>query len=88
MAKKPSLTLNLGTNGLKVTFEPPPMAGQAGRSQGQDRSTVTYPSSGHARLCLIWLSCDNRRTRYTAPLAWISMSYLERTNKTNPTIVL
>ncbi|KAG8291053.1 hypothetical protein J6590_070305 [Homalodisca vitripennis] len=25
-AKKPSLTLNLGTNGLKVTSEPPPMA--------------------------------------------------------------
>ncbi|KAG8272636.1 hypothetical protein J6590_037931 [Homalodisca vitripennis] len=67
-AKKPSLTLNLGTNGLKVTSEPPPMAGQAGRLQGQDRSAVTYPSSGHARRCLIWLSCDNRRTRYTAPL--------------------
>ncbi|KAG8256251.1 hypothetical protein J6590_072916 [Homalodisca vitripennis] len=48
-AKKPSLTLNLGINGLKVTFEPPPMAGQAGRLQGQDRSAVTYPSSSHAR---------------------------------------
>ncbi|KAG8330733.1 hypothetical protein J6590_055718 [Homalodisca vitripennis] len=59
-AKKPSLTLNLGTNGLKVTSEPPPM--------------VTYPSSGHARRCLIWLSCDNRRTRYTAPLATRMMS--------------
>ncbi|KAG8333553.1 hypothetical protein J6590_000703 [Homalodisca vitripennis] len=66
---KPSLTLNLGTNGLKVTSEPPPMPGQAGRLQGQDRSAVTYPSSGHARRCLIWLSCDNRRTRYTVPLA-------------------
>ncbi|KAG8289845.1 hypothetical protein J6590_096101 [Homalodisca vitripennis] len=61
-AKKPSLTLNLGTNGLKVTSEPPPMAGQAGRLQGQDRSAVTCPSSSHARRCLIWLSCDNRRT--------------------------
>ncbi|KAG8303729.1 hypothetical protein J6590_002736 [Homalodisca vitripennis] len=58
--KKPSLTLNLGTNGLKVTSEPPPMAGQAGCSQGQDRSAVTYPSSSHARRCLIRLSCDNR----------------------------
>ncbi|KAG8250140.1 hypothetical protein J6590_107993, partial [Homalodisca vitripennis] len=29
-AKKPSLTLNLGTNGLKVTSEPPPMAGGGG----------------------------------------------------------
>ncbi|KAG8315837.1 hypothetical protein J6590_063793 [Homalodisca vitripennis] len=57
-AKKPSLTLNLGTNGLKVTSEPSPMAGQAGRLQGEDRSAVTYPSSGHARRCLIWLSCD------------------------------
>ncbi|KAG8242815.1 hypothetical protein J6590_057913 [Homalodisca vitripennis] len=32
--KKPSLTLNLETNGLKVTSEPPPMAGQAGCLQG------------------------------------------------------
>ncbi|KAG8276154.1 hypothetical protein J6590_071390 [Homalodisca vitripennis] len=63
-AKKPSLTLNLGTNGIKVTSEPPPMAGQAGRLQGQDRSAVTCPSSSHARRCLIWLSCDNRRTHY------------------------
>ncbi|KAG8251113.1 hypothetical protein J6590_086947 [Homalodisca vitripennis] len=36
--KKPSLTLNLGTDGLKVTSEPPPMAGPADCSQGQDRS--------------------------------------------------
>ncbi|KAG8287054.1 hypothetical protein J6590_047031 [Homalodisca vitripennis] len=48
-AKKPSLTLNLGTNGLKVTSEPPPMAGQAGCLQGQDRSAVTHPSSRQAR---------------------------------------
>ncbi|KAG8314358.1 hypothetical protein J6590_094411 [Homalodisca vitripennis] len=77
-AKKPSLTLNLEINGLKVTSEPPPMAGQAGRLQGQDRSAVTCPSSGHTRRCLIWLSCDNRRTRYTAPLAKVSVlaSYL------------
>ncbi|KAG8278549.1 hypothetical protein J6590_016805 [Homalodisca vitripennis] len=47
------LTLNLGTNGLKVTSEPPPMTGQAGRLQGQDRSAVTCPSSSHARRCLI-----------------------------------
>ncbi|KAG8296601.1 hypothetical protein J6590_053570 [Homalodisca vitripennis] len=52
-----------------VTSEPPPIAGQAGRLQGQDRLAVICPSSGHARRCLIWLSCDNRRTRYTAPLA-------------------
>ncbi|KAG8280058.1 hypothetical protein J6590_090707 [Homalodisca vitripennis] len=39
------------------------MAGQAGRLQGQDRSAVNYPSSGHARRCLIWLSCDNRLSR-------------------------
>ncbi|KAG8302162.1 hypothetical protein J6590_036050 [Homalodisca vitripennis] len=48
-AKKPFLTLNLGANGLKVTSEPPPMAGQAGCLQGRDRSAVTHPSSGHAR---------------------------------------
>ncbi|KAG8290680.1 hypothetical protein J6590_077829 [Homalodisca vitripennis] len=30
-AKKPSLTLNLGTNGFKVTSEPPTMAEQAGK---------------------------------------------------------
>ncbi|KAG8330301.1 hypothetical protein J6590_066439 [Homalodisca vitripennis] len=67
-AKKPSLTLYLGTNGLKVTSEPPPMAGQAGRLQGQDRSAVTHPSSSHARRCLMWLSFDNHSTRYTAKL--------------------
>ncbi|KAG8329882.1 hypothetical protein J6590_076909 [Homalodisca vitripennis] len=39
----PSVTLNLGTNGLKVTSEPPSMAGQAGCLQGQDRSAVTHP---------------------------------------------
>ncbi|KAG8263702.1 hypothetical protein J6590_027635 [Homalodisca vitripennis] len=67
-AKKPSLLLNLGINGLKMTSEPPPMAGQAGYLQGKDRSAVTHPSSSHARRCLIWLSCDNSCTRYTAPL--------------------
>ncbi|KAG8321563.1 hypothetical protein J6590_044394 [Homalodisca vitripennis] len=67
--KKPSLTLNLGTNGLKVTSEPPPTVGQAGCLQGQGRSAVTHPSSSHARRYLIRLSCDNRCTRYTAPLA-------------------
>ncbi|KAG8272988.1 hypothetical protein J6590_030595 [Homalodisca vitripennis] len=71
-AKKPSLTLNLGTNGLKVTSETPPMAGQAGCLQGQDRSAVTYPSSSHAQRCLIRLSCDNHCTRYTAPLATLT----------------
>ncbi|KAG8269697.1 hypothetical protein J6590_101911 [Homalodisca vitripennis] len=50
-ADKPSLRLNLGTNGLKVTSEPPQMAGQAGCLQGQDRSAVTHPSSSHARRC-------------------------------------
>ncbi|KAG8303856.1 hypothetical protein J6590_002861 [Homalodisca vitripennis] len=47
MAKKPSLTLHLGTNGLKVTSEPPPIVGQAGCLQGQDCSAVTHPSSSH-----------------------------------------
>ncbi|KAG8280271.1 hypothetical protein J6590_085361 [Homalodisca vitripennis] len=72
-AKKPSLTLNLGTNGLKVTYEPPQMVGQAGCLQGLDLSAVTHPSSSHARRCLIQLSWDNRCTRYTAPLTvvWI-----------------
>ncbi|KAG8304982.1 hypothetical protein J6590_081094 [Homalodisca vitripennis] len=46
-AKNPSLTLNLGTNGLKVTYEPPPIVGQAGCLQGLDLSAVTHPSSSH-----------------------------------------
>ncbi|KAG8328433.1 hypothetical protein J6590_001102 [Homalodisca vitripennis] len=62
LGKKPSLTLNLGTNGLKVTSQPPPMVGQASCMQGQDRSAVTHLSSSHARHCLIRLSCDNRCT--------------------------
>ncbi|KAG8254201.1 hypothetical protein J6590_011894 [Homalodisca vitripennis] len=49
---KPSQKHYLGTNGLKVTSEPPPIAGQADGLQGQDRSTVTYPSSSHSRRCL------------------------------------
>ncbi|KAG8277948.1 hypothetical protein J6590_031996 [Homalodisca vitripennis] len=52
--KKPSLTLNLGTNRLKVTSEPPPMAGQAGCLQGPDRSAVTNPSSSNARRRLMY----------------------------------
>ncbi|KAG8331429.1 hypothetical protein J6590_042198 [Homalodisca vitripennis] len=67
--RSPLLTLNLGTNGLKVTSEPPPTVGQTGCLQGQNRSAVTHPSSNHARRCLIWLSCDNHCTRYTTPLA-------------------
>ncbi|KAG8326272.1 hypothetical protein J6590_046541 [Homalodisca vitripennis] len=51
-AKKPSLTLNLETKSLKVTFEPPPMAEQAGCLQGQDRSAVTHPSNSQARRIL------------------------------------
>ncbi|KAG8314265.1 hypothetical protein J6590_096709 [Homalodisca vitripennis] len=70
-AKRPSLTLNLGTNGLKVTSEPPPTAVQAGCLQGQNRSEVTYLNSSHARRCLIRLSCDNHCTRYTAKLTEI-----------------
>ncbi|KAG8316507.1 hypothetical protein J6590_049633 [Homalodisca vitripennis] len=69
-AKKPSITLNLGTNGLKVTSEPPPMAGQAGCLQGQNRSAVTHPSSSHARSYLIWLYCDNCCIRNTAPFVY------------------
>ncbi|KAG8312426.1 hypothetical protein J6590_023032 [Homalodisca vitripennis] len=61
-AKKPSLTQpRLGTNGLKVTPEPPPMAGQADCLQGQDRSAVTHASSSHARRCFIRLSRDKIR---------------------------
>ncbi|KAG8313855.1 hypothetical protein J6590_105549 [Homalodisca vitripennis] len=45
------------------------MVRQAGCLQGLDLSAVTYPSSSHARRCLIQLSCNNRCTRYTAPLA-------------------
>ncbi|KAG8302769.1 hypothetical protein J6590_025048 [Homalodisca vitripennis] len=68
-AKKPSLTRNLGSNGLKVTSEPPLTAGQAGCLQGQDRLSG-HPSKQLPR-CLIWLSCDNPRTRYTAPLTFL-----------------
>ncbi|KAG8336831.1 hypothetical protein J6590_037046 [Homalodisca vitripennis] len=49
-AKKPSLTLNLGTNGLKVTSEPPPrrLLTRTGSLSGhpskqQPRSTLLDP---------------------------------------------
>ncbi|KAG8282248.1 hypothetical protein J6590_040480 [Homalodisca vitripennis] len=61
--KKPSLTLNLGTNGLKVTSEPPPTAEQAGCLQGQDLSGTTHPSS-HARRCLTRLCSDKLFSHY------------------------
>ncbi|KAG8247782.1 hypothetical protein J6590_053998 [Homalodisca vitripennis] len=48
--QKPSLTFNLNTNGLKVTSEPPPMAGQAGCLLGQDRSAVTHRLQAAATL--------------------------------------
>ncbi|KAG8261681.1 hypothetical protein J6590_067284 [Homalodisca vitripennis] len=43
--KKPSLRLNFGANGLKAISEPPPMAGQAGCLQGEDRSAVTIQAA-------------------------------------------
>ncbi|KAG8262490.1 hypothetical protein J6590_052135 [Homalodisca vitripennis] len=67
-AKKSSLTLNLETNGLKVTSEPPPMAGHSGciATACKDRITQRPPIQAAATLaCMIRLSCDNRRTRYT-----------------------
>ncbi|KAG8266916.1 hypothetical protein J6590_061058 [Homalodisca vitripennis] len=42
-ANNPCLKLNMETNGLKVTSEPPPMTGQTDFLQGQD-----HPSSCHA----------------------------------------
>ncbi|KAG8337017.1 hypothetical protein J6590_034105 [Homalodisca vitripennis] len=44
-ANKPSLTLDLASNGLKVTSEPPPMAGQVSCLQGEDRSPFTHPAA-------------------------------------------
>ncbi|KAG8246270.1 hypothetical protein J6590_087984 [Homalodisca vitripennis] len=41
-AKKPSLTLNLGTNGLKVTSKPPPTAGCL---QGQDTQRLAIQAA-------------------------------------------
>ncbi|KAG8283764.1 hypothetical protein J6590_011135 [Homalodisca vitripennis] len=70
-AEKPTLTLNVRVNGLKVTSETPPMAGQADCLQGHDRSAATHPSSSHARPCLIWLSRHNRRAAVpTALYKW------------------
>ncbi|KAG8258458.1 hypothetical protein J6590_030806 [Homalodisca vitripennis] len=43
-AKKPSLTLNPGTNGLEVISELPPIAGQTGCLQGKDRTLNGHPS--------------------------------------------
>ncbi|KAG8283416.1 hypothetical protein J6590_019009 [Homalodisca vitripennis] len=68
-ANNPSLTLNLGTNGLKVTSEP--TNDQAGEllARTGSLSRLRSPSSSHARRCLIRLSRDNRSTQCTAPLA-------------------
>ncbi|KAG8262691.1 hypothetical protein J6590_049239 [Homalodisca vitripennis] len=73
-AKKPSITLNLGTNGLKVTSEPPPpMAGQAGCLQGQDRSAVIYPSSSYAqRRCRLASRLQTNNVRCPAHSSQVS----------------
>ncbi|KAG8321188.1 hypothetical protein J6590_051463 [Homalodisca vitripennis] len=81
--KKPSLTINLETNVLKMTSEPPPTTGQADRLHGKDISAGTHPSSSHARRCLIFLSRDNRRNHYTAPLVqfcgfWFTFLLVQR----------
>ncbi|KAG8313857.1 hypothetical protein J6590_105530 [Homalodisca vitripennis] len=55
-AKNPSLTLNLETNGVKVTSVPPPTTEQEDCLQGQNRSAVTHPSSNHALRCLARLA--------------------------------
>ncbi|KAG8307304.1 hypothetical protein J6590_024952 [Homalodisca vitripennis] len=53
-AKKPSLTLNMGTKGLlKVTSKPPPMAGQAGCLQGRTGSLSGHPSKQQPRSTLL-----------------------------------
>ncbi|KAG8277893.1 hypothetical protein J6590_033426 [Homalodisca vitripennis] len=84
MVKKPSLTFNVETNGLKVTSEPPPTVGQLDCLQGQDRSAVTHPSSSHARRCLIRLSRDNLCTRYTASFAKFGFLTLLSHSPTSP----
>ncbi|KAG8300023.1 hypothetical protein J6590_086511 [Homalodisca vitripennis] len=47
--RKPSLTLNLGINGLKVTSEPPPMATN-GRTNLKDRIAQRSPIQTAAML--------------------------------------
>ncbi|KAG8311492.1 hypothetical protein J6590_042358 [Homalodisca vitripennis] len=74
--KKPRLKLNMGAISLMVTSVPSPTAWQASCLQGQDRSEVSHPSSSHVRRCVIWLPCDNRRSRYTAPLAYYNKTAL------------
>ncbi|KAG8293247.1 hypothetical protein J6590_023410 [Homalodisca vitripennis] len=57
-AKKPSPTQP--GDQQQVTSEPPPVAGQAGCQQGQDRLAVTHPSSSHARRCALLDSVISR----------------------------
>ncbi|KAG8309123.1 hypothetical protein J6590_093470 [Homalodisca vitripennis] len=44
-AEKPSLTLNLGTNRLKLTSEPPPKAGKACKDRIAQRSPILAAAS-------------------------------------------
>ncbi|KAG8317352.1 hypothetical protein J6590_029925 [Homalodisca vitripennis] len=70
-AKKPSLTLNPGTNGLKVTSEPPPTAEQAGCLHGQGRSTLLDLDNNvprHTRIHSIALSTTFQSHQLLYPL--------------------
>ncbi|KAG8283771.1 hypothetical protein J6590_011142 [Homalodisca vitripennis] len=68
MVHRPSLTLNLGINSLKVTSGPPPMAAQAA---WKDRIAQQSPIQAVATLdvALFRYLGDNDCTRYTTPLA-------------------
>ncbi|KAG8295032.1 hypothetical protein J6590_089703 [Homalodisca vitripennis] len=48
-AKADKLSLSLGTNGVKVTSEPPPTTGQPGCSRGHDRSAILHASTTNGR---------------------------------------
>ncbi|KAG8246690.1 hypothetical protein J6590_078628 [Homalodisca vitripennis] len=52
-AKKPSLTLNLGINGVEVTSEPPPMNDQAGELLARTGSLSGHPSKQQPRSTLL-----------------------------------
>ncbi|KAG8307476.1 hypothetical protein J6590_020606 [Homalodisca vitripennis] len=67
-AKKTSVTLNQGTNSLKLTSLLPPMNGLAGALLAWIGSHSGHPSKQQPRFILLDSYCDNCLAQYAASL--------------------
>ncbi|KAG8336577.1 hypothetical protein J6590_042095 [Homalodisca vitripennis] len=69
-AKKPSLTFNLGTNGLNVTFEPPPGQGRSATCQDPCKQQPRLKLLGIALTVAKFQFVNADYSRFAATLIW------------------